>query len=131
MQNSILPSASLRRQQQLVRSLSSRNSHSSSSKSAACSSKLANGVTGMASRNPPHLCATGKQAVASISSAGDILCCSSINSSDIRNCNKVFLKNYEKEVASKVWRGALELGVEMTSEMGKDSLEGTVRGGTE
>ncbi|PNX61298.1 hypothetical protein L195_g052380, partial [Trifolium pratense] len=53
-----------------------------------------------------------KKQACSISSAGDILCCSSINSSDIRNCNNNFLKKYEQEVASKVWQGALELGVE-------------------
>jgi hypothetical protein len=37
--------------------------------------------------------------------------CSSINSSEIRNCNNRFLKNFEQEVVSKVWNGALQLGV--------------------
>jgi hypothetical protein len=56
--------------------------------------------------------------VHSISSAGDILCCSSLNSTDIKNCNKIFWKKYEQEVASKVWHEALELGVELNEEDG-------------
>ncbi|MCH96251.1 hypothetical protein A2U01_0017235 [Trifolium medium] len=47
----------------------------------------------------------------SISSAGTILCCSSLNSSDIRNCNNQILKRREKEVTSRLWKGAKELGV--------------------
>ncbi|MCH80281.1 hypothetical protein A2U01_0001047 [Trifolium medium] len=60
----------------------------------------------------PSVKNSGKKPINSLSSAGDVLCCSSLNSADIRNCNKNFLKKYEHEVASKVWQGALELGVE-------------------
>ncbi|MCH80923.1 hypothetical protein A2U01_0001699 [Trifolium medium] len=63
-------------------------------------------------RNHPSRFRKGKNLANSLSSAGSILCCSSINSSDVRNCNKKFLQKYEYEVASKVWQGALELGVE-------------------
>ncbi|MCH92484.1 hypothetical protein A2U01_0013424 [Trifolium medium] len=44
---------------------------------------------------------------------------------------KFFLKKHEKEVASKVWRGALEVGVEVNLETGAGVKEGVVRGGTE
>ncbi|GAU10917.1 hypothetical protein TSUD_426830, partial [Trifolium subterraneum] len=44
--------------------------------------------------------------------------CSSISSPDIRNCNKKFLRNYDQQVAEKVWRGALGLGVEVNSVTG-------------
>ncbi|WJX73075.1 hypothetical protein P8452_56896 [Trifolium repens] len=58
---------------------------------------------------------SSKHGVVSFSSAGDTLGSSSINSSNIRNCNRLFLKNFEQEVASKVWKGALPLGVEENS----------------
>jgi hypothetical protein len=54
----------------------------------------------------------------SISSAGDFLGCSSLNSTDIKNCNTKFWKKYEQEVASKVWHQAVELGVELNEEVG-------------
>jgi hypothetical protein len=74
-------------------------------------------ITNGVRRNPPSN--LGKNKSTSISSAGEILCCSSINSSDIRNCNKFFLKKYNYEVASKVWKGAVELGVEGDEEVGR------------
>ncbi|GAU22765.1 hypothetical protein TSUD_129770 [Trifolium subterraneum] len=46
----------------------------------------------------------------------DVLICGSINSSDIRNCNKIFLHNYKQKVASKFWNGAIDLGVEVNSD---------------
>ncbi|MCH99418.1 hypothetical protein A2U01_0020430 [Trifolium medium] len=64
------------------------------------------------SRNPISCNRPKKKSSNIVSSAGTILCCSSLNSSDIRNCNKNFLKRNETEVASKVWNGAVELGVE-------------------
>jgi hypothetical protein len=64
---------------------------------------------------------SGKFAECSIGPAGTSLCSSSINSSDIRNCNRLFLENYEKEVASKVWKGALILGVEDNVILGDSS----------
>jgi hypothetical protein len=47
----------------------------------------------------------------SLSSAGTILCCSPIGSTEIRNCNSRFLTNHEIVTANKVWKGAAELGV--------------------
>ncbi|CAJ2672764.1 unnamed protein product [Trifolium pratense] len=47
----------------------------------------------------------------SISSAGAVLCCSSIQSSDIRNCNKQILKRRDNDVTSKIWKGAKGLGI--------------------
>jgi hypothetical protein len=59
----------------------------------------------------------------SISSAGEILCCSSLSSSDIRYYNKNILKKFEQEVVSKVCKGALELGVDLVSCGSKEGLE--------
>jgi hypothetical protein len=63
-------------------------------------------------RNSSSRFKPNKRSSSSISSAGSILCCSAINSSDIRNCNKVFMKKFELDTANKVWKGATELGVE-------------------
>jgi hypothetical protein len=52
----------------------------------------------------------------SLSSAGAILCCSPIGSSEIRNCNSRFLIEHERDTATKVWKGAAELGVEGDAE---------------
>ncbi|GAU32122.1 hypothetical protein TSUD_218730 [Trifolium subterraneum] len=76
-------------------------------------------------RSAPSKSRTGKIQSTSISSAGDILCCSSIKSGDIRYCNRNFLRNYKQEVASKNWKGAVELGVEVCSLGGEN---GQVRG---
>jgi hypothetical protein len=40
------------------------------------------------------------------------LCCSPIGSAEIRNCNSRFIANHDIFSASKVWKGAAELGVE-------------------
>ncbi|PNX71430.1 hypothetical protein L195_g027309, partial [Trifolium pratense] len=110
-----LPSASLRKQQQLASSLKSRkqNSHISSSKARSDSSNTntvsAEGASEVAGvrRVQPSMITSGTGSSGSLFPVDELLCCSSINSSDIRNCNRKFLKNYEHEVASKVWLGAL------------------------
>ncbi|GAU23839.1 hypothetical protein TSUD_380010 [Trifolium subterraneum] len=61
---------------------------------------------------------------------GDILCCSSIKSAEIRNCNKKFLNKYEQEVASKVWKGAVELGVGENSLVGRSCMKKGIKGST-
>ncbi|MCI39201.1 hypothetical protein A2U01_0060432, partial [Trifolium medium] len=71
-------------------------------------------ATDVVKQSNPSNAGNKKKQSCSVSSADDILCCSSINSSDIRNCNKKFMQRYDQEAASKVWRGALELGVEVT-----------------
>ncbi|PNX93423.1 hypothetical protein L195_g016577 [Trifolium pratense] len=63
------------------------------------------------SRNPAGKIKKSRIMSNSVSSAGAILCCSSLHSSDIRNCNNLILKQREKEVTSKVWNGAKDLGV--------------------
>jgi hypothetical protein len=68
---------------------------------------LSDGVT----RNPPDQRNRKKQQDGSLSSAGEILRCSSINSTDIRNCNKRITDNLNHDAAQKVWKGAIELGV--------------------
>ncbi|GAU25065.1 hypothetical protein TSUD_257590 [Trifolium subterraneum] len=51
----------------------------------------------------------------SVSPAVEVLNCDSISSSDIPNCNKLFIRKHDQEVATKVWKGALKLGVEIVS----------------
>jgi hypothetical protein len=117
----LLPSASLRTQHRLAQALGNKNrkiqSNSSSSSfvrpslsdEATGSTHISTSVSGVR-RNTPS--ASGKHPANSLFSAGELLCCSSINSTDIRNCNNKFLKKHNYEVASKVWKGAVELGVE-------------------
>ncbi|MCH95563.1 hypothetical protein A2U01_0016542, partial [Trifolium medium] len=123
----ILPSRSLRNQNLMALSLRNRSqqfnaslpqSRSSSSRREGLSDRNMTAVEGC-SRNPINCNRPKKNSSSSVSSAGAILCCSSLNSSDIRNCNKNFLKRNETEVASKVWKGAVELGVE--GEEGKEA----------
>jgi hypothetical protein len=64
------------------------------------------------SRNPVGKHTKGRSTGSNISSAGSVLCCSSLKSAEIRNCNKVFWANQEQEVASKLWKGMTELGIE-------------------
>jgi hypothetical protein len=119
---SVLPSSSLRKQQQLVRSINSRKSNSTSANSVTgvnMSDGKGGKSMGVCLRKEAQRCTSSvvssKHGVVSSSSAGDTLGSSSINSSNIRNCNRLFLKNFEQEVASKVWKGALPLGVEENS----------------
>jgi hypothetical protein len=130
--NTILPSASLRKQQQMVQSLSSRHSKSFSSKSVdqvsnsvevGVGRKVVTDVAGVSRKHP----SSNKGNSNSESFVGDSICCSSINSSDIHNCNRLYLKKYEQEVASKVWKGALALGVELSSTGGHGSSEKGVK----
>jgi hypothetical protein len=74
----------------------------------------------VAGRKSP-LNGSNKNVGGSIGLKGNSLCSSSINSSDIRNCNRLFLKKFEQEVASKLWSGALVLGVEETMNLGDSS----------
>ncbi|PNY11622.1 hypothetical protein L195_g008233 [Trifolium pratense] len=64
------------------------------------------------SRNPLGKFKAPKVKDTSISSAGSILCCSSLKSTDIRNCNNNFWKKHEFEVNGKLWEEVKELGVE-------------------
>jgi hypothetical protein len=110
--------ANIRKQQNLIDKLHLRTPASSSSQSAKIPSKKgvissnSYGVDLGVTRKPPS---QKKKNVAkpsnSLSSAGEILCCSSINSTEIRNCNKRFIDNFNHEAAHKVWKGAKELGV--------------------
>ncbi|GAU32897.1 hypothetical protein TSUD_393180 [Trifolium subterraneum] len=63
-------------------------------------------------RNSPALHLSRKLSTSSVSSAGAVLCCSSINSSNIRNCNKRFIVHHDHLAATRVWKGAVDLGVE-------------------
>jgi hypothetical protein len=123
-----LPSNSLRKHQRMARSLASRKPNSVSANSVQsstneCVSKeTAVGVVA-AKRSKPLLKPNLKLQATSLSSAGDVLCCSPLNSSDIRNCNQLIIKKHEEEVVSKVWNGAVELGVELDLEREKSCGE--------
>jgi hypothetical protein len=41
-----------------------------------------------------------------------VLCCSSLSSSDVRNCNKRVIENHNLDTAQMVWQGVVDLGVE-------------------
>ncbi|GAU48228.1 hypothetical protein TSUD_184080 [Trifolium subterraneum] len=62
-------------------------------------------------RNPPIRGRSNKKPSNSLSSVGTILCCSSLGSSDIRNCNRRFIEKHDYVTAQKVWEGAVEQGV--------------------
>jgi hypothetical protein len=136
--SSFLPSAALRTQQLLARSLNSRTSKPSSSKSSSfVNSSVMEGkvnlngsVKIMSKDRNSSVSVPSKSSSVSIFSAGDILCCSPINSSDIRNCNNLFLKKHEQEVASKVWEGAIFLGVEDNTNVGGECEVNGLKGGT-
>jgi hypothetical protein len=115
----IPPSASLRRQHLMAKSLSNRPVHSHShSVSESVPSLHAPTVLSCPVGGEVESCSPAEVGVTrgpvklnqAISGAGSIGSCS-ILSADIRNCNNRFLKNLEQEVVSKVWKGALELGV--------------------
>ncbi|WJX24604.1 hypothetical protein P8452_13691 [Trifolium repens] len=118
--SNFLPSNPLRKHQCMARSLNQRKPNSISSSTAQSSAnddvskEMAVGV--VAKRSKPSLKPKKKNQATSISSAGAVLCCSPLNSSDIRNSNQLILKKYEDEVVSKVWNGALELGVKLGME---------------
>ncbi|PNY07747.1 hypothetical protein L195_g004251 [Trifolium pratense] len=112
--------ANVRKQNQLIQKLNLRVSHSDSLNSEArsfssgmyvsnCSAtNKADGVV----RSSSSRHRAGKKAANSISSVGIVLCCSSLNSSDFRNCNKIFVNKYAHDSTCKVWQRAVELGVE-------------------
>jgi hypothetical protein len=123
-----LPSASLRKQHQFARSLNSRKSMSVSSPSAARvhSVDVEGGTEAEVCQQKggdrnSYRGGSGHATASSIGTVDTSLCDSSINSTNIRNCNIIFLQNYEQEVASKVWRGALVLGVEENLNLGESS----------
>jgi hypothetical protein len=113
------PSASLRRQHLMAKSLSFRNSHSRvnvASDSSASIHPVENAVDLNSYMEVIIERGQLQQLQArSSSQSGVNRCSSSINSSCIRNCNKIFMKKFEQEVVSKVWNGAVELGVECSS----------------
>ncbi|XP_045802504.1 uncharacterized protein LOC123896113 [Trifolium pratense] len=78
------------------------------SESSSNSSMVREGV----SRNPVGKYKVRKATENSVSSAGSILCCSSLNSSDIRNCNKNFWNKHDIEVNGKLWEDVQELGIQ-------------------
>jgi hypothetical protein len=111
--------ANIRKQQKLINNLHLRIPASSSSKSETNPLPLKTGVNSLSThsaasgvlRIPPSRKKQPLKPTNSLSSAGEILCCSSINSSDIRNCNKRFVDNFNHVAAQKVWKGAVDLGV--------------------
>jgi hypothetical protein len=72
-------------------------------------------------RNSPSRYRKGSKSVNSLSSAGTVLCCSSLSSSDIWNCNRRAAENHDLITAQKVWKGAVDLGVE-----GEETEEGYI-----
>ncbi|MCI04293.1 hypothetical protein A2U01_0025340 [Trifolium medium] len=54
-------------------------------------------------------------------SGGSVLCCSSIKSADIIQCNEKIRKRRETEVASKLWNTAKKFGVGCEDETKGDS----------
>jgi hypothetical protein len=119
--------AKVRRQNHLIHSLHLRNSNLSLSSSPNRASSGDNEATSRRSspvvaglkRNPPYRSRVRAKPSESLSSAGEVLCCSSIDSSAIRNCNARFLDNHVRIAAKKVWEGALELGVSGEEEEGR------------
>jgi hypothetical protein len=103
----------------MAKSLSNRNSHSHVNVASATSesihpveegAELNSTVEVVFERGPMQ-----QLRESSSSQSGANRSCSSINSSCIRNCNKIILKKFEQEVVSKVWHGAVELGVDCSS----------------
>ncbi|GAU51046.1 hypothetical protein TSUD_371240 [Trifolium subterraneum] len=111
--------ANIRKQQHILHTLKIRNPTSSPSIPAERSisssgevlSRRTEQLEGVCRRFPPSH-RSGRKPASSISSVGDVLCCSSLNSSDIRTCNKRFIKQFDHDVACKVWKGVVDLGVE-------------------
>jgi hypothetical protein len=110
--------ASIRKQQKLISKLHLRTPASKPSQVAPIplttsteSVSRSSCVKEFAHRNPPARTNHKQKQTSSLSSAGEILCCSSLNSSDIRNCNKRYVDNFNHTTAQKVWKGANDLGV--------------------
>jgi hypothetical protein len=115
-----LPSTTLRKHHSMVHSLKARKQNLVSSTTIESvditthvNESDEEGINVVVRRSSLSKSKVRKNFTTSISSAGDILCCSPLNSSDINNCNQIFLKKFEQEVAAKVWHGALGLGVEL------------------
>jgi hypothetical protein len=100
--SAVLPSSALRKQQQLTRSICSRKSNSVSAVSATGtigSEGMGGSSVGVCKKKEVACCTSsggsGKMLKVSNGSVKNTIDSSSINSSDIRNCNRLFLKNYE------------------------------------
>jgi hypothetical protein len=114
-----IPAIIRKQQQQLINNLHLRTSASSSTQPIPLSSSSGMEVDSIGPiggdvavhRNPPYRIKPRKQRENSQWSAGGVLCCSSLDSSDIRNCNKRFVAQLNHEAAQKVWNGAIDLGV--------------------
>jgi hypothetical protein len=119
----IPPSPSLRRQHLMAKSLSNRPSHTISANDSIpvlpALSVLSSSAGGEVESCPPleDGVTRGPVMFNQPSSTAGSIGSSSILSADIRNCNVRFLKNLEHKVVSKVWKGALDLGV-MCNSMG-------------
>ncbi|GAU25189.1 hypothetical protein TSUD_150880 [Trifolium subterraneum] len=118
------PSVNLRKQQLFNRCLSTRKNRSSSSSTYV--SRVSPSVggegaqSGSAENDRIHRSfetneGSVKSSLGVSSTAADDSFCNSICSSDIRNCNKRISRNFDQERATKVWRGAVNLGVEVNS----------------
>jgi hypothetical protein len=112
----IPPSASLRRQHLMAKSLSNRSaySHSHSVSVSVPSPAFLSCPVGGAAEGCSQLeggVTWGPVLPNQATSVAGSLGSCSIHSADIRNCNNRFLKNLEQEVVSKVWKGAQDLGV--------------------
>jgi hypothetical protein len=119
--------AKVRRQNQIIQNCHLRRpnnplplatNHVSNDGDEATSRRTVSEVVG-AKRNSPTRHRARAKPVNSLSSAGEVLCCSSIDSLAIRNCNSRFLLNHDTAMAKKVWEGACELGVEGEEEDGR------------
>jgi hypothetical protein len=111
--------ASIRKQQQLINKLHLRSSASSSTQPTSIPSSSAKEVCShrpidgdeAVHRNPPYRIKPQKHRETSQSSTGGVFSCTSLVSSDIRNCNKRIIAQFNHEAAQKVWNGAMDLGV--------------------
>jgi hypothetical protein len=127
----IPPSASLRKQHLMAKSLSNRTVHSHSNSMAASVPSLhapatlscpVGGVAESSSLAEGGVTRGPVMPNQANSGAGSIGSCL-ILSADIRNCNKRFLNGLEQEVVSKVWKGALDLGVVCNSLGGREGVD--------
>jgi hypothetical protein len=121
--------ASVRKQQHIIQQLKLKIPSSELPSYVSCSIPLEQEVSSRRSdadalgvcRNSPSRHRKGAKSSNSLSSAGTVLCCSSLSSSDIRNCNRRAAENHDLITAQKVWKGAVDLGVE-----GEDTEEGYI-----
>jgi hypothetical protein len=112
--------ANIRRQNHIIHNLKLRVPTSAFSQSADRSTSLGSDANSCGpvlqlaevTRNNPSRSRPRMNAASSLSSAGAVLCCSSLSSSDIKNCNNRFITKHDEEAAIQVWHDVAELGVE-------------------